>query len=128
VQDRRDVPGFGPWTTKDGVAHVQPPVEILRTMLAVRLHLDTSGPDNGPLRVLAGTHGSGRLGATEITAASKARAVTCVVPQGGALVLRPLLLHASSACQEARPRRVIHLEFAVSGLPAGLEWQDQLEI
>jgi hypothetical protein len=40
VQDKVEVTGYGPWSTKDGVAHVQPPVAILEAMLAVRIHLD----------------------------------------------------------------------------------------
>jgi len=31
--------------------------------------------------------------------------------------MRPLLLHASSACVIPKPRRVIHLEFAATELP-----------
>jgi len=30
---RAEVPGFGPWSTKDGIPHVQPPVEFLQQML-----------------------------------------------------------------------------------------------
>jgi hypothetical protein len=49
----------------------------------------------------------------------------CCVPRGGALLMRPLLLHASSSCVIATPRRVIHLEFAAEELPAGLEWLER---
>ncbi len=51
VQDRIEAVGFGPWTIKDGVQHVQPPTEVLEGMLAVRIHLDDCGEDNGPLKV-----------------------------------------------------------------------------
>src|SRR5436305_11656262 len=36
VQEHIDVPGYGPWSAKDGVVHVQPPVEILEQMITVR--------------------------------------------------------------------------------------------
>jgi len=36
--------------------------------------------------------------------------------------MRPLLLHASSAAAAPARRRVIHLEYAASALPGGLEW------
>ena len=36
--------------------------------------------------------------------------------------MRPLLLHASSASQSPRHRRVIHLEYAADPLPGGLVW------
>ena len=125
VRERRDVNGFGPWTRKAGVWHVQPPAEVMSGMLAIRLHLDESGIDNGPLRVIAASHKEGRLSAEEIARSERGNCVTCVVPRGGALLMRPLLLHASSACVSPRPRRVIHFEFAAKELPHGLEWQDR---
>ena len=39
VKERHEVAGFGPWSVKEGVP-VQPPVEILESMLTLRLHLD----------------------------------------------------------------------------------------
>ena len=126
VRERREIDGFGPWTTKAGVTHVQPPAAIMSRILAVRLHLDDSGPDNGPLRVIPASHKEGRLSAEQLANWQKSDTVTCTVPAGGGLLMRPLLLHASSACVVAKPRRVIHLEFAAEELPQGLEWQDRI--
>jgi len=126
VQRRHEVDGFGPWTTKAGIPHVQPPSEILSHIIAVRLHLDESGPDNGPLRVIPGSHHKGRLSSEEIATWQKSNSVVCSVPRGGALLMRPLLLHASSACVVSRPRRVIHLEFSSDELPNGLQWHDRV--
>lgn len=126
VRERRDVDGFGPWSVKGGVLHVQPPTEIMRGILAMRLHLDESGIDNGPLRVIAGSHREGRLSAEQIASWEKKNSVTCTVPKGGLLLMRPLLLHASSACAIPKSRRVIHLEFTSVELPQGLEWQDRV--
>jgi ectoine hydroxylase-related dioxygenase (phytanoyl-CoA dioxygenase family) len=126
VRERGDVDGFGPWTTKAGVLHVQPPMDVMRGMLAIRLHLDESGPDNGPLRVIAGSHKGGRLSPKQVATLEKKNSVTCTVPRGGALLMRPLLLHASSKCVVPKPRRVIHLEFAARELPLGLEWHDRV--
>lgn len=126
VRERREVPGFGPWTIKAGINHVQPPTEVLGRVLAIRLHLDESGPDNGPLRVVPGSHKQGRLSAEKVAEWQKAKSVVCTVPRGGALLMRPLLLHASSACVAPKPRRVIHLEFAAGPLPGGLEWYDKI--
>lgn len=123
VRERRDVPGFSAWSVKDGTQHVQPPAHILEKMLALRVHLDESSPDNGPLRVLPGTHRLGRLLDNDIDRLRAAiKEHVCVVPQGGMLLMRPLLLHASSAAQKPNHRRVIHLEFAAEPLPGGLEW------
>lgn len=124
VRDRRDVRGFGAWSQKAGVPHVQPPVAVLETMLTIRLHLDDCGVDNGPLRVLPGSHQSGRLTAAQIAdCRAQIAEVVCPVPLGGALLMRPLLLHASSPALLPARRRVVHLEFAANALPGGLEWQ-----
>ena len=37
-------------------------------------------------------------------------------------MIRPLLLHASSAAESPRRRRVVHLEYAADPLPGGLDW------
>jgi ectoine hydroxylase-related dioxygenase (phytanoyl-CoA dioxygenase family) len=123
VRERRDVEGFGPWSEKAGVIHVQPWAWVLERMLTVRLHLDDCDETNGPLLVLPGSHRSGRLTAAEIQHRRTFTAsVPCPVPVGGALLMRPLLLHASSASQSPRHRRVIHLEYAAEPLPHGLQW------
>jgi ectoine hydroxylase-related dioxygenase (phytanoyl-CoA dioxygenase family) len=118
VEEKIDTPGFGPWTIKDGAHHVQPPTAILESMLAVRIHLDDCNDDNGPLRVIPGSHTHGRLTAEQI----HSLAIQCTVARGGALLMRPLLLHASSAATSPRHRRVIHIEFASQPLPGALRW------
>lgn len=123
VERRHDLHGFTAWSIKNGVPHVQPPVEILERMLAIRIHLDDSTADNGPLRVIAGSHRHGRLSPEAIEMhRGRTAETTCLVPRGGALLMRPLLLHASSAASQPSHRRVIHLEFAGAALPDGLAW------
>jgi ectoine hydroxylase-related dioxygenase (phytanoyl-CoA dioxygenase family) len=124
VRKRKDADGFGAWTMKAGIIHVQPPAEVMGGILAIRLHLDDSGLDNGPLRVVPGSHRQGRLSAGQIASCPKENSVTCTIPKGGALVMRPLILHASSACAIPKSRRVIHLEFASAELPQGLIWHN----
>jgi len=123
VRHRKDVPGFGPWSVKDGVPHVVSPAEWLERILTVRLHLDDCGEENGPLRVLPGSHRHGKLDSRAIQMwRERAPAVSCVVNRGDALLMRPLLLHASSPARHPGHRRVIHLEFASEELPGGLQW------
>jgi ectoine hydroxylase-related dioxygenase (phytanoyl-CoA dioxygenase family) len=123
VRQKIEVAGFTAWSVKDGVAHVQPPVEVLEQMLALRLHLDDCGPVNGPLQVIPGSHKSGRLNARQISEwRDRQPAKICSVSRGGALLMRPLLLHASSPATEPKHRRVLHLEFAAEPLPCGLQW------
>jgi hypothetical protein len=123
VAERRETPGFGPWSMKDGVPHVQPPIELLEHMLAVRLHLDDADESNGALRVIPGTHRHGRLNAEQIEAL---RAATpedlCRAAAGDALLMRPLLLHASSRATAPARRRVVHIEYAACELPGNLAW------
>jgi hypothetical protein len=122
VAERCEAPGFKNWSVKDGVLHVQPPAEFLARMITIRIHLDDCGEDNGPLRVVPGSHRHGRLSATEITRLTATGEITCCVRQGGAVAMRPLLLHASSPAELPSHRRVIHLEFSPDALPSGLRW------
>ena len=127
VQARREVPGFGPWTLKAGIPHVHAPAELLAQMVTIRLHLDDCRLENGPLRVLPGSHAAGKLDAGAVLAwAARAQelAVNCLVPAGGVVVMRPLLLHASASGTNPGHRRVIHLEYAALSLPGGLEWYE----
>jgi ectoine hydroxylase-related dioxygenase (phytanoyl-CoA dioxygenase family) len=123
VQKRIDVKGFGPWTVKAGVPHVQPPKRILQKMLTVRIHLDDCGEDNGPLLVSPGSHKAGILTTDQIQRRiTRTASAKCLVPAGGALVMKPLLLHSSARSLHPSHRRVIHLEYAAMSLPGGLEW------
>lgn len=123
VTQRHELPGFGPWSVKAGIQHVQPPPEILESMLTVRLHLDDCPESNGALRVLPGSHRSSRLSSSQSDRLlEKAKPFTCSVKAGGAVVMRPLLLHSSQRAHANGHRRVIHLEFASGPLPEPLEW------
>jgi ectoine hydroxylase-related dioxygenase (phytanoyl-CoA dioxygenase family) len=123
VRRRLEVAGFGPWSVKAGVQHVQPPEAILESMLTVRLHLDDCGPENGPLQVFGGSHLSGRMSADVIRAwRERMSPIRCVVGRGGVLLMRPLLLHSSLPARAPAHRRIIHLDFAAYPLPGGLEW------
>ena len=124
VRQRVDLPGFGPWSVKADVTHVQPPISVLENMLTVRLHLDECGPESGPLNVLPGSHAQGVLDPAAVDRWSARRRVGCHVPAGGALLMRPLLLHASSSATRPGHRRVIHLEYAAAQLPPELDWHE----
>lgn len=126
VKERHEAEGFGPWSVKFGVPHVRPPAQVLENMLAVRIHLDDCGEDNGPLRVSPGTHALGLLDAADFARLRQEHgelALAC--PRGGVILMKPLLLHASSPATHPRHRRVVHLEFAVGELPAPLAWYER---
>ena len=123
VRSRLDIDGFGLWSEKAGIAHVRPPSAILEGMVTLRIHLDACSPDNGPLRVIPGSHRLGRLDHEDIPRNRAAgHEVPILADRGEILMMRPLLIHASSAATNPGHRRVIHLEFAAGPLPGGLEW------
>jgi ectoine hydroxylase-related dioxygenase (phytanoyl-CoA dioxygenase family) len=125
VRKRIEVEGFGPWSLKAGICHVQPPLSVLEEMLALRVHLDDTDETNGALRVIPGSHKHGRLLSTNIRDFQEnSLAVTCPVNAGGVMLMRPLLLHASSAAIYPRRRRVLHIEYSASELPGEMAWHD----
>lgn len=125
VQQQADVDGYGSWSIKAGIPHVQPPVSLLEKMLTIRLHLDDTDEFKGALHVLPGSHKCGRLDAEAIKAwREKTEPVVCPVAKGGVMLMRPLLLHASSPALHPTNRRVLHFEYSSSNLPSELEWYD----
>ncbi len=123
VKERRQVAGYGPWSTKAGVLHVEPPSQVLAQMLAVRIHLDESGAESGPLRVIPGTHRAGKLTDAEVAQAVEAGPVAELhVPRGGLLLMRPLLVHSSTVAATPHHRRVLHIEFAPPDAISPLHW------
>jgi len=123
LRERRETHGWGPWSVKDGVNYAHAPASALSQVLALRLHLDDSTAENGPLRVLPETHTLGVL--TDETLhdlSTKVGPVDCFTPRGGLLAMRPLLVHASSKSRAENPRRVLHLEYATApAIADGLE-------
>lgn len=127
VKERHEIEGYHAWTRKAGVQCVQPPVEIMSRILAVRLHLDDCFATNGALKVLPGSHRSDTLTSDRIEQiSSQVNEVICEVPAGGAVLMNPLLLHASSPMSSPRHRRVVHLEFSAQELPRPLKWRYQI--
>jgi|GEM_PF-502758 len=123
VRERTDARGYGPWTVKAGVPHVQPPIEVLERMITIRVQLDEGRAEQGPVRVIPGSHRQGRLEAGAIREwLNRVEPTVCLVPRGGALVMSPLLLHASSPASAPGRRRIIHLEYAADPLPSGVAW------
>ena len=125
VAARVPEPTLRGWSEKQGQLFVQAPVGLLEQLVALRLHLDDCAENDGPLRVLPGSH---RQGLIDPAAAVQARRHggerSCPAPLGAALLIRPLLLHASSKASGRSRRRVLHFVFGPRELPFGLRWQD----
>lgn len=118
VRERIDSPGFGPWSVKDGIPHVQPPDELLNAMLTIRLHLDDTTSESGALRVWPGSH------AKPDQAWDPSESMICDAQAGDVLLMRPRVVHASSKSVQDRSRRIVHLELAAAELPGGLSWYE----
>lgn len=123
VAARVEHAGLGGWSEKEGVLYVQPPIELLEQLVAVRLHIDACGAEDGPLRVIPGSHLQGRMEAQAAAAARQVQAeAVCTAEQGSVMAMRPLLLHASSKSTGNSRRRVLHFLFGPRTLPFGLQW------
>lgn len=126
VRERIDEAQCSGWAAKESQLFVQPPASLLERLVAVRIHLDSVEADNGPLRVVPGSHRYGRLCPQEARdLRDRVGETVCLVPKGGALVMRPLLLHASSKISGEKRRRVLHFLFGPASLPFGLAWPNK---
>jgi ectoine hydroxylase-related dioxygenase (phytanoyl-CoA dioxygenase family) len=123
LAEEHPAPGYGPWSRKDGVVHVQPPAFLLEHMVTIRLHLDDTPASNGALRVIPGSHLEGRLSVDAVARHAETKAVTCECMAGDVLLMRPLLLHSSMRSTAPSRRRVVHIEYARDvDLDPSLEW------
>lgn len=129
VKERRDVAGYTCWGTKAGTIHVEPPTQVLSQMVAVRVHLDDCQADNGPLRVVPGTHRLGKLSAEDLaTIVATCPHVEIKVARGALVLMRPLLVHSSSPAIAPAHRRVLHIEFAPCEAISPLYWHSTVRV
>lgn len=127
VAGKVDDPALSGWSVKESIQFVRAPPEVLAQLVAVRVHFDPCGTQDGPLRVVPGSHLHGVVNDGDAAALRATRGeVVCVAAAGAVLVLRPLLLHASSKGSGASLRRVLHFVFGPRQLPHGLRWHTAL--
>lgn len=123
VKERRVVEAFGPWTRKQGLLHVAPPFDVLRSMVTIRVHLDAVPQTNAPLLVAPGSHRLGRIAESDIAAVvAQCGLQVCLAEAGDVWLYATPILHASDAAVEPQRRRVLQVDYAVGSLPGGLEW------
>ena len=123
VQARVDTPGYGPWSVKAGLFHVEPPFDLLASMVTLRVHLDAVGPDNAPLLIAPGSHRLGRIPEADIVAAvARCGTAMCLAARGDIWLYATPILHGSAAAAEPTHRRVLQIDYAAEELPAGLAW------
>ena len=123
VKERREVPGFGPWTVKSGLLHVAPPVSVLEGMVTLRVHLDPVSRANAPLLIARGSHRIGMVPERDSDPVLQASdVIECLAERSDIWLYRTLILHASAASVEARRRRVLQVDYAATALLGGLEF------
>ena len=123
VKEKRDVPGFGPWTVKSGMHHVAPPFELLARMVTLRAHLDDVPATNAPLLVAPGSHNFGRIPVSDVDEiVRRCGTRACLAEAGDVWLYATPILHASEAASAPTSRRVLQVDFAAETLPDGLEW------
>lgn len=105
-------PGYTLACEKDGTPFARPPAAVLADLIAVRLSLDPCGLENGPLRVSPATHKQGVIPVGQIMDhVARCGEINCTNETGDLLLMRPLLLHASSQATSPDHRRVLHLVY-----------------
>lgn len=124
LKKKLDKQGYTGWSAKQQMLFVQPPAEILEQLVAVRLHIDDCFAEHGPLKVVTGTHQQGRIPEKDWpTIRNQLGEQTCLTAKGGAVVMRPLILHSSSKAEQANGSRVLHFLFAPAALANELPLQ-----
>lgn len=123
VVERREVDGFGPWTAKAGMIHVEPPPALQAGMVTLRIHLDPVDEANAPLLVAPGSHRLGRIPQADIAAiVERCGIANCLADAGDIWAYATPILHASEAATRPRRRRVLQVDYAVDSLPGDLQW------
>lgn len=125
VDKKLDLDSFGPWTVKQNQFAVQPPLDILKNIFTVRIHLDDTDGNNGALKVIPNSHLKNIYRPETIDWTTEKEAI-CNVNKGGIMIMKPLLLHSSSRTINNKKRRVIHIEFSNQELPTELKWAERL--
>ncbi|WP_294329467.1 phytanoyl-CoA dioxygenase family protein [uncultured Sphingomonas sp.] len=123
VRERVEAAGYGPWSTKQGLLHVEPPFALFESMVTLRIHLDAVPADNAPLLVAPGSHRLGRVPEAEIAAAvARCGTETCLAEPGDVWIYSTPILHASAASSVKAHRRVLQVDYASAELPPDLAW------
>jgi hypothetical protein len=123
VRERRDAPGFGPWSRKTGVLHVAPPADLLARMTTLRVHLDPVPSTNAPLLIAPGSHRLGHIAEGDVSGVVSACVVAaCIAAVGDVWMYSTPILHASARAERPVRRRVLQVDYAAEPLPGGLQW------
>jgi hypothetical protein len=119
-------PGYSGWRTKLGVVHVEPPLDVLSKLVALRVHFDDCPAANGALTVVPGSHLRGKLCDAQILAIAADEFTTCAAAVGDVLFMKPLIVHRSSPAAVPAHRRVLHVVYATEQPGVEVRWKRDL--
>ena len=124
VRARAEVSGYGPWSVKAGLTHVEPPFALIEAMRTIRIHLDSVTADNAPLLIAPGSHRLGRIAEPEVEAVvAGCGTAECLAARGDIWLYTTSILHASAAAIAPGRRRVVQVDYSADRLPAPLAWR-----
>ncbi|MEM1397006.1 MAG: phytanoyl-CoA dioxygenase family protein [Pseudomonadota bacterium] len=113
VAQKADANGYSNWVAKPGFWHCEAPESLLKEMVFVRIHLDDSTRENGPLELAIGSHRHGRISASDASAIANSCAIeSCDAASGDVLIVHALTLHRSSSAAVPTARRTLRVDFA----------------
>jgi len=127
VNKKHELENYSNWTFKKGQYGVQPPIKILQDTITIRIHLDKTDKENGALKVIPKSHLNGII-RIDSKNWNQENEIICEVEKGGAMLMKPLTLHASNRTTNGKNRRVIHLEFNKHLLTEPLSWLEHYGI
>ncbi|MFY7810986.1 MAG: phytanoyl-CoA dioxygenase family protein [Flavobacterium sp.] len=127
VDQKLNIPNYGPWTVKKNQFSVQPPIEILENLYTIRIHLDETNEQNGALKIIPKSHLK-KIYRPETINWNIEKEEIGMVEKGGIMIMKPLLLHSSSRTINQKRRRVIHLEFSNRELSKEIQWSERINL
>jgi len=127
VDKKMELENFGPWTVKQNQFAVQAPIHILENIVTIRIHLDDTDENNGALKVIPKSHLKKIYRPETINWENETETI-CEIKHGGAMLMKPLVLHSSGRTRNNKKRRVIHIEFSNMELPDGLNWAERMDL
>ena len=124
VAQKKDVSGYSNWVAKPGFWHCEAPESLLKEMVFVRVHIDESTSENGPLELAIGSHRHGRISAPDASAvANGCNIESCEAAAGDILIVHALTLHRSASAATPTARRALRVDFARrASLSPQLQW------
>jgi hypothetical protein len=97
---------------RHGLRYGEPADHVLRELVALRIHFDDAGADNGGIAIADGSHQRGRLSDTEIRGIPAEAFAPYDCRTGDVLLMKPLAVHRSGRSLLPTRRRVLHVLYA----------------